>query len=74
MKNMIFVTLLGMVVLAGCSSTPPIVPIESTLNTAQEQCTQVKALITNKGGIEGVTIKCTWFDEVDVWLTEDDDE
>ena len=64
MKNMIFAILVGMVVLAGCSTR---VPIDSTLSTAHSQCKQLQAIITNTDGTEGVKIRCTWDDEFEEW-------
>jgi hypothetical protein len=62
MRSMIFVKLLAMAALVGCS-----VPIKSTLDTAQSECAEMKAIIKNVDGLESVVIKCTWNEEVQTW-------
>lgn len=62
MKSMTFVTLLGMVVLVGCSTS-----IKTTLETAQQECQQVRATIKNVQGEESVIIRCTWEEQQETW-------
>ena len=65
MLNMMYVKSLAvvvLVVLSGCATS-----IQSTLQTAQAECEEVKAIITNKDGTEGITIRCTWTEETSEW-------
>lgn len=56
-RHLLVVSLLLVV---GCSTS-----VKSTLQTAQQECDQMVAIISNDGGTEGVRIRCTWtVDEV----------
>jgi len=63
MWNMMYVrslVLAALVGLSGCATS-----IQSTLQTAQQECQEIKALITNKDGNEGISIRCSWTE--DTW-------
>ena len=47
--------LLILATLTGCATS-----IDSTLKTAQQECDEYRALISNMNGIENVKVKCTW--------------
>jgi uncharacterized lipoprotein YajG len=70
MKNMTFAILVGMVVLAGCSTPRQVTTVDQIedLRLQAEQCLgEVKFQATVSNGRQRARYTCTWDDEVELW-------